>query len=381
MAIRDDYTDGTITLTAGSVDFTTVGSALVSADIRKGDQILLPAKGAFVLVEEITGENSGKLSDPCPAIAAGAGQNLRIRFLADGQRYSAAAQTLMLRLASGNLDALAELIGDFEKLPIFTGPGAMELIDKADLVTGVAFDVQVPTLAARAAYDASAKNFKVLVSDIGDGRAALYVKKSSALADWSVASPITGPVGPPVSVLVDPTTTLPPGTPAAVVNTGTPTAPKLAFGVPQGVQGYKGWSMKPAIIVDGATREVIQIVDWIGGEGTKPPVGQYVGATGLVTSIADAINIKGETGSQGASGTPYQGTWAIGISYLKNDVVKDNDAVGEPALWIALRDNIAKKPKDNALDWDPFPASFASVADYGSITDPAFEIRDYGSIA
>lgn len=234
MAVRPDYVTGTITLISGSVDFTTVGSALESADVRSGDQILLPAKGAFVLIEEITGENSGKLSDPCPAIAAGAGQNLRIRFQSDGQRYAATAQGLMEKLNSGNVEALAGLVGAFEKIAMFTAPGAMELIDRADLTAGVNFDERVDTLAGRAAYDANVKGFRVLVSNIGDGRAALYVKKSNTLADWSVASYLTGPVGPPPNVSVAPVETLAPGDPATVSNVGTPTAPQFKFGIPAG---------------------------------------------------------------------------------------------------------------------------------------------------
>lgn len=39
-----------------------------------------------------------------------------------------------------------------------------------------------------------------------------------------------------------------------------------------------------------------------------------------------------------------------------------------------------KRPRDNALDWAFFPATFGTVADYGSIADAASETRDYGSI-
>lgn len=47
----------------------------------------------------------------------------------------------------------------------------------------------------------------------------------------------TGPAG---TVAVGTTTTLTPGTPATVTNTGTPTAGILNFGIPQGLQGIPG---------------------------------------------------------------------------------------------------------------------------------------------
>jgi hypothetical protein len=66
-------------------------------------------------------------------------------------------------------------------------------------------------------------------------------------------------------------------------------------------QGERGWSPQFAIVSDGA-RRVLQVSDWVGGEGTKPATGDYVGATGLVSLVADAIDIRGPTGASG-SGT------------------------------------------------------------------------------
>ncbi len=378
MAIETDLI-GTITLTAGQLDFSVVGFSLKTGGVRPGEELILPEKGLLLLVGEVLTETTGKLTDLCPAGAAGSGQKVRLRFQPDGTRFSATSQDLMEKLTNGNLDALADLSGGFELIPMFVGPGAMDVIDKADLVTGVAFDVRVDTLADRATYDANAKGFRVLVSNIGDGRAALYTKKSNTLADWSTPSFVTGPIGPPPNVSLDATETLAPGTPANVVNTGTATAPKFKFSIPQ---GHRGWMAQYSIVLDGVARAALQLTDWVGGTGTKPTdyVGMYVGASGFVSSIALAINVKGNTGSQGPTGTPWQGTWNAGTSYQQNDLVIDNDAGGQSALWIALRNNTAKKPKDNAADWAFFPASFATTADYGLITDSATDIRDYGSI-
>lgn len=64
---------------------------------------------------------------------------------------------------------------------------------------------------------------------------------------------------------------------------------------PTGLAGDNGWTPVPAIVNDGE-RRVIQVIDWAGGSGTKPQMGLYVGAAGLVANIADAINILGPEG-------------------------------------------------------------------------------------
>lgn len=70
-----------------------------------------------------------------------------------------------------------------------------------------------------------------------------------------------------------------------------------------GVDGTNGWSPILAVVADGVTREVLQIVDWTGGTGTKPSTtNQFLGALGIVTTAAAAVNIKGSTGATGAPG-------------------------------------------------------------------------------
>lgn len=63
------------------------------------------------------------------------------------------------------------------------------------------------------------------------------------------------------------------------------------------IKGDKGWTPVFATVTDG-TRRVQQIVDWTGGEGTKPAVGKYVGAAGLVDNIEDAADFRGPGGPQ-----------------------------------------------------------------------------------
>lgn len=68
-----------------------------------------------------------------------------------------------------------------------------------------------------------------------------------------------------------------------------------------GAQGQKGWSPVLATASDG-TRRVLQVTDWVGGAGTKPAVGSYVGAAGLVVAIGDGVDIRGIQGVTGATG-------------------------------------------------------------------------------
>lgn len=69
-----------------------------------------------------------------------------------------------------------------------------------------------------------------------------------------------------------------------------------------GTNGDEGWTPTIAIVSDGA-RRVMQIVDWVGGTGTKPSTtNQFVGASGIVSSAAAAVDIRGADGAQGAAG-------------------------------------------------------------------------------
>lgn len=197
MAIKSDYISGTITLTNGSANFSGTGTGWQSAAFKEGDTIIdiTGATEYMGVVEEITGETTGVLTKPWegPNLS---GVAYRLRYQPDGARSTAQARNLIEILGNGNITAFASLNGSANSLPMFTGPGAMTLVTRQDLVSGASYDVQVANLAARAAYDAQDTGFAVLVSDIGDGRAALYSKNSATSGDWSSPAYITGPVGP-----------------------------------------------------------------------------------------------------------------------------------------------------------------------------------------
>lgn len=68
---------------------------------------------------------------------------------------------------------------------------------------------------------------------------------------------------------------------------------KIDVNFQTGQPGLNGWTPVFAIVADGVSREVLQVIDWTGGEGIKPATGKYVGVSGFVDDIADGVNIKG----------------------------------------------------------------------------------------
>jgi hypothetical protein len=69
-----------------------------------------------------------------------------------------------------------------------------------------------------------------------------------------------------------------------------------------GDAGDNGWTAVLANVTDGE-RIVQQIVDWVGGDGTKPSViDQFVGPAGIVNTAGAATNIRGAEGAQGDTG-------------------------------------------------------------------------------
>ena len=71
--------------------------------------------------------------------------------------------------------------------------------------------------------------------------------------------------------------------------------------------GPQGWSPSLAVVADGA-RSVLQVIDWVGGEGAKPTVTGYIGATGIVATAALAVDIRGSIGAAGPGNTLAIGT-------------------------------------------------------------------------
>lgn len=71
-----------------------------------------------------------------------------------------------------------------------------------------------------------------------------------------------------------------------------------------GKDGSNGWTPVLGKAVDGQRRVEI-VVDWIGGSGTKPPIGQFVGPTGYTSDISVATDMRGAPGATGVSGANF----------------------------------------------------------------------------
>lgn len=69
-----------------------------------------------------------------------------------------------------------------------------------------------------------------------------------------------------------------------------------------GAAGVNGWSPVFTLVTD-AARRVLQVSDWVGGSGSKPSVGVYVGASGLTAVLASAVDVRGATGAAGSTGS------------------------------------------------------------------------------
>ncbi|NBJ13356.1 hypothetical protein [Microvirga arsenatis] len=140
--------------------------------------------------------------------------------------------------------------------------------------------------------------------------------------------------------------------------------------------GPPGWSPIIAVVADGA-RRVLQVIDWTatGTTYAKPPVGRYIGATGLVTDIAQAIDIRGPQGVQGIQGLQglqgaHGGAFAMELTFSAATASTDpgagkvrlNHATASLATQIFI-DLVDK----NGADWSAALSHFnQSTSDYKS---------------
>jgi hypothetical protein len=101
------------------------------------------------------------------------------------------------------------------------------------------------------------------------------------------------------------------------------TGPQGATGA-TGATGAKGWSPVLAVVTDGE-RRVLQVADWVGGEGTKPASGQFIGSTGFVATAAQAVDIRGAQGATGATGATGPAANAFNVIAVagQNNVVAE----------------------------------------------------------
>ncbi|WP_265518976.1 hypothetical protein [Nitratireductor luteus] len=347
------YATGTVSVTAGSAIVTGDGTAwdlfLITGGLFSSQGISIPILQVNSDTELVLGYNWPGTTDT-------------------GRIYAIDRQSAAAASAIEANDRLAQIVKRLE---------ALSYVD---------FDA-VGSLAERVTYDGEPLGFKFLQIDVDPFE--LWVKASNTSGDWAGPNAYgqgptgdTGPKGDAATVTVGSTTTLAPGQPANVTNSGTNAAAVLEFEIPQGAKGDAGWAAETELVADGAARTVVRIADFIGGEGTKPPgIGMYIGPGGYVLTAAEAINVKGAEGPQGPVGVGWKGAWDPGATYAVGDLVTDPDALDDTAVWIAIAPSTNAKPRDSATEWSLFPGSFNIPRDYGLITEAATETRDYGTIA
>lgn len=341
------YSTGTVSLTNGSAVVTGNGTAWSTALIAGGN-VIVQAAGNLL---------------PIASVDSNSQITAELEWTGATGTYSYAIQrdTAYLKTLDANSENLAYILSEIRNGSIFKYDASGSLAD-------------------RALYDGRPKGFGYLVT-AGDS-ADLYVKASNTSGDW--AGPFSygaGPVGPAPSLGVGTVTTVAAGGNATAGVSGSGGSYTLNFGIPRGLQGFKGWAIEPEVVPFGA-RQVLRVADFLGGEGAKPSgVGLYIGLGGLVSDIEDAIDIRGSVGPQGMRGISWQGAWNAVSEYVSGDLVTDDDAEGQPATWISSTTNTNSRPRDNPVDWQYFPGSVPRVQDYGLITDTADITRDYGGLA
>lgn len=98
-----------------------------------------------------------------------------------------------------------------------------------------------------------------------------------------------------------------------------------------GINGDDGWSPVLAIASDGE-RRVLQLVDWVGGTGTKPAAGgtsSYIGTSGL-TAIGAAVDVRGAAGADALVRPQY------GVQSNSGDVSGPELTIGVSDLEISV---------------------------------------------
>jgi hypothetical protein len=238
------YGVGTATVSNGSVTVTGQGTYWMSDDpklspLRAGD-LFGTHVGIAIRIDTVVSDTELTLAHEWPGDSQTAAP-YEIQLTPRIVGAQEATRRLLMSLANGNIEAFAALAGGSDLIPIFTGVGTMSTVTRTSLINGVDYDVLVDDLAGRAAYDAEEAGFAVLVADIGDGRSALYTKRTNDTGDWTDPAYITGATGetgPYTDITFAPVQTLPPG--SDVTMTVTPTgdgAVTITFGLPVGVPG------------------------------------------------------------------------------------------------------------------------------------------------
>lgn len=141
----------------------------------------------------------------------------------------------------------------------------------------------------------------------------------------------------------------------------------LADITPAPVPGPAAWTQEEAVVPDGE-RRVKQIVDWFGGDGAKPPVGQYLSATGWVATAAEAEDVRGAGGSGSGDMQGSQNLAEltdVGAARTKLDVyskAEGDTALGAKADLVGGKIPVAQIPAVAITDTFPVASQAAMLA-------------------
>jgi hypothetical protein len=201
------YKDGTVTLVQGSPVIVGNDTGWKVALIV-GGTVFVEAEGGSplpILPDDSDGANLHPITNKemTAAIkwtgASGTYNYAIVRDMSYSRQQSANADALALylqRLNNPSLAAVSGLVPEADSLILFTGPDTATVIQRSSLVQGVDYDEDADDIAGRNLYSSEAKGFSVLVANAGDGRTAIFIKRSSTDGDWSVPFYLSGPVGP-----------------------------------------------------------------------------------------------------------------------------------------------------------------------------------------
>jgi hypothetical protein len=105
----------------------------------------------------------------------------------------------------------------------------------------------------------------------------------------------------------------------------------------RGPIGTDGWEPVYANVADGY-RIVQQLVDWTGGGGTKPtvPATTYIGASGLTTTIANAVDIRGTNGAASGYAIRYKFSTTVAAADPGNGFVTLSSATQNSSTVIRV---------------------------------------------
>jgi hypothetical protein len=152
MAIQEDYTQGTVSITTGTKALVGIGTAWEMRNFRSGDLFL---KDSYVgVIDVVTDDTHITLVDDWagPTLS---GDTYRMRYMGDADRTAGWIRDLVTLLGNGNVQALANLDILTDTLPYGNGPGALSLTTLTAFARTLLDDTDAAT--ARATLDAPGK--------------------------------------------------------------------------------------------------------------------------------------------------------------------------------------------------------------------------------